>query len=299
MSLVSRIAAAFKPEYVFQPRVLLRRLRNGDAHGHGPTRFEIPGGATIEALAEEEHGRILATLGVVDLPVTEALWRLATRNETCLDVGANIGYMTGVLAGRMHGGGTIHSFEAMPTIFEELKRNIALIRARFPNVKIATHAAAVSSKPGVLRMELPGGFDTNRGLAKVGDSGEIEVPAITLDDVFHDDIKIGVMKLDVEGHELAVLQGAEKMFASKRIRDCVFEEHRPFPTDVTTWFEEHGYTVFRITRTLWRPSLVDPRIPHNQVDWLPVSYVATADKHRARACFTPMGWASLRGFNNP
>jgi FkbM family methyltransferase len=298
VSLSSKIAAALKPEYVFQPRVLMRRLRNGEATGHGPTRYEIPGGATIEALAEEEHGRILATLGVVDLPVTEALWRLATRNETCLDVGANIGYMTGVLAGRMHGGGTIHSFEAMPTIFEELERNVALIRARFPNVQIHTHAAAVSSEAGTLRMEMPHGFDTNRGLAKVGDAGDIEVPAVKLDDVFDDDTKFGVMKLDVEGHELAVLRGAEKMFAAKRVRDCVFEEHRAFPTDVTTWFEEHGYTVFRITRPLWRPSLVDPRIPHEKVDWLPVSYVATAEKFRAKARFTPMGWASLRGFKD-
>ena len=295
MSFASRIAAALKPEYVFQPRVLIRRLRNGDAIGHGPTRYEIPGGATIEALAEEEHGRILATLGVVDLPVTEALWRLATRHETCLDVGANIGYMTGILAGRMRGGGTIHAFEALPTIFEELERNVTRIRTRFPNVTIHTHAAAVSSQAGMLRMEMPDGFDKNRGLAKVGESGALEVPAVKLDDVFNDDTKIGVMKLDVEGHELAVLQGAEKMFAAKRIRDCVFEEHRAYPTDVTTWFEDHGYDVFRIARPLWRPSLVDPRIPYKKVDWLPVSFVATSEKFRARARFTPMGWASLRG----
>ncbi len=147
-------------------------------------------------------------------------------------------------------------------------------------------------------MEMPKGFDTNRGLAKVGEAGDIEVPAVKLDDVFDDDTKIAVMKLDVEGHELAVLRGAEQMFAAKRVRHCVFEEHRGFPTDVTTWFEEHGYTVFRITRPLWRPGLVDPRIPHEQVDWLPVSYVATADKYLAKACFTPMGWASLRGFKN-
>jgi hypothetical protein len=63
VSFTSRVAAALKPEYVFQPRVLMRRLRNGQVSGHGPTRYEIPGGATIEALADEEHGRILATLG--------------------------------------------------------------------------------------------------------------------------------------------------------------------------------------------------------------------------------------------
>lgn len=230
MSLGSKIAAALKPEYAFQPRVLLRRLRNENAHGHGPTRFEIPGGGTIEALAEEEHGRILATLGVVDLPVTQALWRLGTRNETCLDVGANIGYMTGVLAGRMHGGGRIHCFEALPTIFEELERNVALLRARFPNVKIETHATAISSKAHVLRMGL---------------------------------------------------RVRRKSRVSNRRHDVV---RRPWAHGVSDHRTALG------TRS--------GRVPHEQADWLPVSYVATADKIGAKALFTSMGWASLRGLKD-
>ncbi len=292
VSLVSRFVAALKPEYLFQPHLLVRRLTTGGARGSGPTRYVIPGGGIIEALAEEEHGHILATLGVVDLPVTEALWRLASRGEVCIDVGANIGYMTGIFAGRIRSG-TIYSFEAIPSVFEELERNVLSLHHRFPDVKIRAKSVAVSSKSGSVRMEMPGGSD-NRGLAKVGESGTLEVPAITLDDAFDESTNIGVMKLDVEGHELSVLQGSERLFRTRRIRDCVFEEHRDFPTDVTTWFEDRGYTVLRIARHLLGPALVDPRVPHERVRWLPVSLLATSDAYRARERFSRLGWECLR-----
>ena len=292
MSLVSRFAGALKPEYLFQPRVLIRRLRTDAQLLRGPRNYLIPGGGTIEARAEEEHGRMLSTLGVIDLPVTEALWRLTAANEVCADVGANIGYMTGIFAGRMREG-TIHSFEALPSVFEELKRNVESLRATFPSVRIEAYPAAVSSSAGTLRMAVPDGFDGNRGLAKVTDNGPVAVPAITLDEQFGP-ARIDVMKLDVEGHEAAVLDGAKRMLASHRIRDCVFEEHRPFPTDVTTRFEECGYKVFRLGRRLIGPVLLDPRSPGASTHWLPDSFLATYDERRARARFARLGWASLR-----
>ena len=298
VSFVSRFAGALKPEYLYQPRFLLRRLRNSSRHNSGVTRYVIPGGGAIEAVAEEEHGRILDTLGVVDLPVTEALWRLAAPGEICADVGANIGYMTGIFAGRIRRG-TIYAFEALPTVFEELQRNVAMLGTRFPDVQIHAESVAVSSKSGHLSMEMPTGFNTNRGLAKVGESGGLEVAAITLDDAFGERSQIGVMKLDVEGHELAVLQGAEGLFRTRRVRDCVFEEHRAFPTDVTTWFETHGYTVLRIARRLVGPKLIDPRLPYERVSWLPVSLLATADAKRARQRFAPLGWSSLAAKSLP
>lgn len=293
MGLRSRVRGALKPEYLYQPRYLLRRIIGGARITRGKHVFAIPGGAQLEADSEEEHGQILATLGVVDLPVTEALWRLMDQGETCADVGANIGYMTGILAARA-GGGEVHSFEALPAIYEELKANIGRFRESFPNVRFHPHSAAVSDHAGVLRMEMPQGFDSNRGLARIGVDGSVEVNAIKLDDVFTNDGKIGVMKLDVEGHELSVLRGAEKLFREHRVRDCVFEEHRAIPTDVTSWLESHGYRIFRIARTTLGPVLVNAARPFRRVKWLPQNFVATADAGRAKRKFAPLGWASLR-----
>ncbi|MEO8799936.1 MAG: FkbM family methyltransferase, partial [Polyangiaceae bacterium] len=228
MGLRDRLAGALKPEYLFQPNVLLRRLTAHRPYARGKTLYDMPGGAQIEAEASEVQGRILATLGVIDLPVTEALWRLTDPGETCVDVGANIGYMTGILAARARGG-TVHSFEALPTIFEELTANVRRFEKTFDDVKLVSHSVAVSDHAGTVRMEMPDGSETNHGLARVGENGSLEVQAVTLDEVFAP-TNISVMKLDVEGHELAVLNGAERLFKEERVRDCVFEEHRAYPT---------------------------------------------------------------------
>ena len=292
MSFRSRLNNVLKPEYVFQPRVFLRRLR-GRVAGSGRQRFVIPGGATILAEASEEHGRMLGTLGVVDLPVTEALWRLTAPNEVTADVGANIGYMTGILAARARNG-EVHSFEAVPTIYEDLEKNIARFKQTFPTVRFQPRALAVSDRSGTVRMESPADSQTNRGLARVDARGSLEVPAETLDGVFGTEIEIGVMKLDVEGHELAVLRGAEKLLKEHRVRDCVFEEHRGYPTDVTFFLEKHGYTIFRLLRPLSGPRLLPASRKTPNVDWLPQSFLATCEEGRALRAFASRGWQSLR-----
>jgi hypothetical protein len=76
-----------------------------------------------------------------------------------------------------------------------------------------------------------------------------------LDEVLDGDAQVGVMKIDVEGHEIHALRGAEAMLSSGRIRDIVFEEREQPPTDVTTLLEEHGYAVFQIGERLRGPSL--------------------------------------------
>lgn len=292
MSLRERLAGALKPEYLFQPKVVLRRLTAHHPNARGKKLYDMPGRLQVEAEASEEHGRMLATLGVIDLPVTEALWRLTEPGETCADVGANIGYMTGILAARARGG-TVHAFEAMPEIFAALDSNVARFRELLPNARIETHAVAVSDHTGSVRMEVPDGSDKNHGLARVADTGGLEVKAVTLDEVFAA-TTLGVMKLDVEGHELAVLKGAERLFREKRVRDCVFEEHRGYPSEVTTWFEDKGYRVLKVLRAVRGPTLVDGKRRTTNVAWLPQSFLATCDVEHAQRMFAARGWSSLR-----
>ncbi|MEH1843481.1 MAG: hypothetical protein V7L25_00300 [Nostoc sp.] len=121
------LSGILKPEYFYQPKVAcqrllpFRRVSTADFVEH-----KLPWGMNIRVRPLEEHGRILATLGVIDLAVTEALWRLTEPGELVVDVGANIGYMTAVLAARVcsQTGGCIWAFEAHPEIFTELKYNV-------------------------------------------------------------------------------------------------------------------------------------------------------------------------------
>jgi FkbM family methyltransferase len=234
---------------------------------------------------------------VIDLAVTEALWRLAQERETAVDVGANIGYMTSLLARRVGAGGTVWSFEAHPALYEELVHNVGEWRRLSETDFRPTHVA-ISDRRGQLAIHVPEAFDENRGLASVravdgANTAETRVECAPLDELVGG-ARVGVLKIDVEGHELAVLRGSQRLFEERRVRDCVFEEHHPYPTDVTRFLEERGYTVLRIARAFRGPLLLAPQSSAPRSPWEPTSFIASVEPGRARALLRARGWHSLR-----
>ena len=53
--------------------------------------------------------------GIYDLIVTEILWRLINKGEIAVDVGANIGYMTSLMAAKVASSGKVYSYLEMFT----------------------------------------------------------------------------------------------------------------------------------------------------------------------------------------
>jgi len=308
-----RLAGILKPEYFYQPKLAIGRLlpwrsRSVRAAQSSPTgEFvdeQLPWGMPIRIRPVEEHGRILLTLGVIDLAVTETLWRLTEPGELAVDVGANIGYMTAVLAARVGSmpGGCVRAFEAHPEIFEELKYNTLRWQKQLTGVKIDIQQVAISDKRGTVKLVIPDAFSSNRGLAYASKSDEelnhlksVIVEAVTLDELFTQREKIGVFKLDVEGHEFQVLEGANSLLKEQRVRDCVFEEHGEYPTAVTRYFEEMGYSVFRIQRQFFKPVLLAPNSKVARTKWLPTSFLATQQPERALSRIKEPGWQCLKG----
>lgn len=271
MSLSARL---LKPEYVYRPGQILRRLRPPSGV------VTLPWGLPIACDPAEEIGRAIHTLGVYDLPVTEALWRLTDPGDVAVDAGANIGYMTAVLAARA---ARVVSFEPHPAVFEELEANAS----RWGG-SVEIHRCALTDSEGTVRLSEGEGFGENRGTARVAEAGGVEVAARRLDSVVgHAD----VLKLDVEGHELPALRGAGSLVG--RVRDIVFEEHGAPPTPVTEYLSARGYRLFAVGQTLFRPTLLAPERRAAR-DWLPQSFVATLDAGRALSRFKPSGWLSLK-----
>lgn len=279
-----------KPEYFYQPRIALRRLLKPNSEPD--TEFvqeKFPWGLSIRFRPQEEHGRILSALGVIDLAVTETLWRLADPGELAVDIGANIGCMTAALAARVGTllGGTVWAFEAHPQVFEELKHNIEQWQ-RQTTVQFEAHQLAVSDRQRSVKLSTPNSFETNRGLAFVvaseaaQDSGSSETIVVKSEclDALLPSAQIGVLKIDVEGHELAVLRGAIGLLKAKRIRDCVFEEHGNYPTEATNFLEDAGYTLFRIHRSFFKPLLLAPDSKVARSRWQPTSFLATCEPDR-------------------
>lgn len=286
-----------KPEYLYRPSQLWKRLSHGKWSGNVPVR--LPWGKEILVSAEDNIGRQIATLGLYDLVVTETLWRLCDKGETAIDVGANIGYTSFVMAERITNGRLI-CFEPHPVVFEKLCANIASLQKQGSSSKFDLHQTALGPVAGELPLFVPKDFHFHGGDSTLATPSNIEfdkqtvlVPVATLDSVVLDQ-QIGVMKMDVEGFELEVLRGGEETFRRRRVRDCVFEEHGQYPTPVTKWFEAIGYQVYRMDRRLSRPLLLQPDSPIPRTAWTPNNYLATIDPDRAKKQFHCANWLCLR-----
>ncbi len=125
------------------------------------------------------------------------------RPAVFVDVGANIGTYTCTVG--VSGVPAVVAFEPVPHLFQELKHNVGL-----NGLSADLHEAAVGDHEGIVRLTSPAG--TNRGLAHVSADGELSVPMLTLDKVVPHRDDVIALKIDVEGFEAHVLDGARELF---------------------------------------------------------------------------------------
>ena len=292
------IFGLLKPEYLYRPSQLIKRLIRGNRSGY--TNVRLPWGKEIRVSADDNVGSQIATLGLYDLVITETLWRLCDPGEMALDIGANIGYTTFVMAQRLQAG-LLKCYEPHPILFREFFENVESLRQQGCSTEIQTFQKALGPIEGKLPLYVPQDFAYHRGESSLAAPTHIEcatepviVPVETLDAQLKDNDFIGVMKIDVEGFEHEVLRGAEKTFANRRVRDCVFEEHQAYPTQVSRWFESHGYRVFRLDRSFTRPHLLPPDSPVPRTAWTATNFLATIDPDRTQQRFSKSNWGCLK-----
>ena len=158
----------------------------------------------------DHHDSVLA--GIRPFVATDAV---------CLDVGANIGLYTLALAA-MAPEGSVWAFEPGPSTFEFLSRNVEI------NSLVNAHPvnAAVSDVTGTVEFQdIP--FFTAGSFTVVGEpflttevlgSLCIKSPSITIDQFMADQglDRLDFVKVDVEGGEISVLDGAVQTLAEHR-----------------------------------------------------------------------------------
>lgn len=289
-----------KPELVFRPSQILRRLRWKKDWSGKRGAATLPWGLSLEIDAAETIGMAISKLGVYDMMVPEAILRLCDPGETALDIGANIGMNTGPMALGVGSEGTVIAYEPHPGLANGLKETYASWKTDHGVANIELREQAVSDSAGTATLKVPRDFEHNIGIASLTDAHfdkgseieNIEVPVISLDDVFPDTSdRIGVLKIDIEGHELAALKGAERLLSVGCIRDIIFEEHELLPTDVTGLLEGHGYTIFMLRKDTLGPRIIPT--PCERPHTLP-NYLATLEPERALARFKKRGFLSLK-----
>ncbi len=193
-------------------------------------------------------GRSIWTTGVYDIAVSEVLARLIQPGDTVVDGGANVGYMSilmGLCTGRS---GELIAFEPHPALFKTLRENLNQVQRRTGFPKAVLHNVALSDQSGNALLSIPPAFDENDGIARMddgsGSNSKINVPTETLDRVLRER-EAALVKLDVEGHELAVLSGATETLRRGGIRHLIYEDHARASHVGLDVFPGHGYTQFQ------------------------------------------------------
>jgi FkbM family methyltransferase len=292
------LARVWKPWFVWRPRQALRRLVRGVRPlPPGVQPLEVAWGGTILADPSRHVGWSLATTGVHDLAVSEALVRLVTPGDTVIDAGANIGYMTVLAAALAGSAGRVYAFEPHPTLFQTLSRNVERRRRPGSASDVRLYDAALGASVGRARLVVPDGFESNDGLASVrrdaGDvAGAIDVAMTTIDDAVGP-TSVGVLKLDVEGYELEVLDGAASALRRRAIRHIVFEDHGGPDSAVVRRLESHGYRVYAIGWSVAGLRIEDVRNGRLTREYEAPSYVATQSPAEAEQRCAPRGWRVL------
>jgi FkbM family methyltransferase len=287
--------ALAKPEYLARPGQLLRRAAEAIRPPRATALVVLPWGLVIEVDPRDAIGRAIANLGVYDLRVTEAAWRLIEPGETVVDVGANIGYLTGLMAVRVGRLGTVIAVEAHPKVFLRLVGNLDRwkVAPEFCQVRALNIAAGAAAGEGFLFE--PEAFAENQGTAKVlaAQPGALALPPVRIEAI--DSIAtgpVGLMKIDVEGGEPETLEGARQLLDRKAVRDILFEDYGRPPSRSMTFLMERGYRIFAMRRPFFGPLLVDADVPEADA-WEAPSYLATAQPERAIERMGGRGWRCL------
>ena len=197
-----------------------------------PWRIGLPMGKFIAS-----HPRTLCRINIYghkmyvdlwDLPVSTTLFvsgrweeqetrlvkQLVKEGDVALDIGANIGYYTLILARAVGANGHVYAFEPDPTNFHMLKLNVEA--NGYTNVTCVKKAVGDSNGKGRLYVR-PGTFGDYRSYdprePRLFDSSDsFEVETVKLDDLFSgSQERVDFVKMDIQGAEAVAVKGMSRL----------------------------------------------------------------------------------------
>ena len=173
------------------------------------------------------------------LHMVHRCWRLRFKSEvpsiqyvrsaplsgtTVLDIGANKGAFSIYMSRAVGPQGKLIAFEAQP----ELGRHLEAVKQSFKLDNMMIVNKGLSSGSGILTMrrsEAGSGMASFHSAASAG-LQELDIPVVRLDDYVHEHAlgPVRFIKCDVEGHELEVFKGGERLLRRDR-PTILFECH--------------------------------------------------------------------------
>ena len=215
---------------------------------------EVPGGLMRLDSSDFLQNQILMG-GVYEPKTLNLMQRLLKMGDCFVDVGANVGQYSLAATVCVGETGRVIAVEPNPAICTELLVNRRLSQAE-RGIRIV--CAALSNRSGLLNFTMPP--PTNRGASREATTQQLDqtdwyvVPCVTLAAVLeHFSVeRIRVVKIDVEGSELRVLQGLLNADHPCRPEHILFEflpryfSYGEHPQDLLNYLRTHKYEILNV-----------------------------------------------------
>jgi len=202
--------------------------------------MRVPGGGTVVLRWDEAAGRQVLRYGGYEEPELAAARACVRPGDLVIDVGANVGLFTIPLAYAVGPTGRVIAIEALRDNVDRLIGNVR--RNGLENVDVVAKAAGASDGTSAFHLARDAAFGSLEGVEKHAAAGVIRVDTVRLDTLW---VKLGrprvaLVKIDVEGAELSVVDGAPELLQMSR--PIVISESDAGAKALEARLRELGYT---------------------------------------------------------
>lgn len=211
-------------------------------------------GANFLVFSNEDVGWRLLYFKEYERDEIEVLEHLIREDDTCVDVGANIGIFSVFMARKAFRGKTL-AFEPVPLNLSVLGVNLELNSTS----NVSVHGLVVSDSTGLVRFSVSedAAYSSMRSVQAKPETEVLKAQSDTLDNLFAEKgQRADVVKIDVEGAELLVLKGGERLLRTPGLRprallvELSAENQAIYgysPGDVISYMETLDYDTYSIT----------------------------------------------------
>jgi FkbM family methyltransferase len=215
--------------------------------------------------------------GSYDSGIASVVKQLVRPGMRVVDVGANVGSYTLLIAKRVGPGGRVAAFEPNPEVYDRLLANLQLNSL---DDRVELFRCALSEQPGTAKLYLPRSGYRNRGIASLvhySDSQDrtIEVSLARLDDAIAHWERVDIIKVDTDGHDYGVLMGAKGLIERHRPTVLFEFERDSWPeaearvVSLQRWFATLDYRLYSISGTLAAMRPITRGVPNGNLAVIP------------------------------
>ncbi len=204
-------------------------------------------------------GNAIATYGEYGEIELDFMRKLVQPGRDAVEIGANMGSHTVPLARLLaESGRRLLAVEPQPVVFQNMCANVALNRL----LNVHTENAACADSQGWLSFDTPdytatgnfGGISMQAGTAAAsGTPGSQRVRSVPLDELLDTTWNPGFIKIDVEGFEQQVLEGARNTIARHRPYIYLENDRIEKSRSLIEWLWAAGYKLWFHLPQLFNP----------------------------------------------